>query len=49
MFCDLLLGSNNEFISKLFRAKIAGTASLALQPERYGLEFDEEPFMIQHL
>lgn len=29
-------GSTNEFISRLFRAKISGTGSLALQPERYG-------------
>ena len=49
MFCDLLLGSNNEFISKLFQAKISATGSLALQPEKYGLEFNEELVIIQHL
>ena len=46
MFYDLLLGSNNEFISKLFQAKVSATGSVALQPERYGLEFNEEPFMM---
>ena len=30
------LGSESEFISRLFSAKLSGTGSLALQPERYG-------------
>ena len=30
------LGSDSEFISRLFSAKLSGTGSLALQPERYG-------------
>lgn len=33
------LGSENEFISRLFSAKLSGTGSLALQPERYGGKF----------
>lgn len=30
------LGSESEFMSRLFSAKLSGTGSLALQPERYG-------------
>ena len=33
------LGSESEFISRLFSAKLSGTGSLALQPERYGGKF----------
>jgi len=40
------VGSNNEFISKMFEANISATGALALQPERYGIK---KPFMVQQL
>ena len=36
------VGSNNEFLSNLFRANISATGSLALQPERFGIK---KPFI----
>ena len=34
----ICIGSDNVFVSRLFKAKILETGSLALQPDRYEIE-----------